>query len=365
MNIWMNAQSNDSGVNTAGLVADTSRNWDSAINEFSIEEQLEILRNRNIIWPLSLHAEPLPDAKRVASEVRAKLSNLAKVSDAKDALLIGAWNMLFLNAFKAKYFIDSYREVLSCHHLLAVEEVNFQALSIIGRACGYGYFASTANSRGQAVGFLLHPRLEVLKCVEYPQITGIFGIPDLRPALRLDLYDSVSGQKFTVVVVHLKSMRGGSKITGLVRFRQLQKLAEQIGDATDPTLILGDFNCHLNNTGNISPLIESGFSLFEADDQTATQVMGGRLDGVVQKNLQLALQLSDYSVNNFWSNKIIGGSLSDHALLTWKMSMTRARRPQRLIGRERQCVPAGADAAPLPSEYLQRRDNYVELALAA
>ncbi len=316
-----------------------------AWHAYDIGFQLGILRNRNIIWPLALHAEPLPDAKKVASEIRLQLSSLAKATDTTNALLIGAWNMLFLDPFKANYFLDTYKEILTCHHLLAVEEVNFQALSIIGRACGYGYFTSTANSRGQAVGFLLHPRLEVIRRVEYPQITGIYDIPDLRPALQLDLYDNVARKRFSVVVVHLKSMRGGEGITGMVRFRQLQKLMEIIGETGEPTLVLGDFNCRLNSTSNTSPLTANGFALFDAEDETSTQAMGGRLDGVFHKNLPPSFRLGDYSVHRFWSSSIIGSTLSDHALLTWKMDFGRS-------------IPGGR-------VHCRERENHVELARAA
>ena len=269
-----------------------------------------------------------PRAELILPEVMQRLNGLDKAESAGSILALGAWNMEFLNRLKAEYFLQSYKEIVLRHHLIAVEEVDDQGLGVLAEACGYDQFISTANSRGQAVGFLVHKRLRVLNCLEYGELVGVMGVPDLRPALRLDLQDEVTGEQLSATVVHLKSMRGGILRTGLVRYQQLLKLVEGLEGARNLSLIMGDFNCFLNHTCDTKPLEASGYTLLNRWDRTATHHFGGRLDGLFYANLPASLRLGNYNIRNFWRSTLIGCSLSDHGLLTWKLApCTMIRKP--------------------------------------
>lgn len=285
---------------------------------------------REFAWPCELlripdncrlleQADRLPQAGLVLSEVRKQLRGLGAAEPGGRLLTIGAWNMEFLNATKSLYFLDSYKEILLRHHLLAVEEVDKAGLEIIANTCGYRHFIATPNSRGQSVGFLLHERLRVIGCIEYRALTGVLGIPDLRPALRLDLEDEVNQIRFSVTVVHLKSMRGGIKMTGAVRFQQMLNLMRCLGAVDHFSLVTGDFNCFLDHTRDTSPLTENGYVLSNRWNQSPTHRFGGRLDGLFYANLPVNLKLGNYNIRNFWRNSQIGCALSDHGLLTWKL----------------------------------------------
>jgi hypothetical protein len=192
---------------------------------------------------------------------------------------------------------------------------------------GYTAHVSAANNRQQAVGFLVHKRLKVLKVTEYSNVAQVFGIPDLRSAFRLDLEDTTTGIKFSVVVVHLKSMRGGEPKTAPVRTKQCQELVKSLGNGniaslpaygnllvfpwfknpklgrslTDHALlritlrldkvtctsnglilIAGDWNSKLDTAHDLDPLYQAGWLLAYKSDRTGTQIMGpSRLDGYV------------------------------------------------------------------------------------
>lgn len=266
-----------------------------------------------------LAGKALPDARVIYSEVARELKGMPLAQITGEHLALGAWNMEFLTWAKATYFLDSYKEVVLRHHLLAVEEANTPGLATLARACGYRFFISTVNSRGQAVGFLVHPRLRVLRRVEYLDVADVRHVPDLRPALRLDLYDPLGDVSFSVVVVHLKSMLGGPEATSKIRIEQLSKLIHCLGTATDCLLVLGDFNCYLNDTSDTRPLTGDGYVLQNRLDQSATHHLGRRLDGLFHKNMPPTMRLSSYHIHNFWHNRLIGCSLSDHGLLTWQL----------------------------------------------
>src|SRR5207237_8777987 len=133
----------------------------------------------------------------------------------------------------------------------------------------------------------------------------------LRPAYRLDLEDSATGMKFSAVVVHLKSMRGGPASTSPVRYQQCQIIQQVLG--TDPVIIAGDWNCFVNNTHDMDPLTTNGYKVVNPGDSTSTQKMGGRLDCFVTSNI--TVKLGRYQVRNFWKNQTIGRAFSDHGLL--------------------------------------------------
>ena len=119
----------------------------------------------------------------------------------KGDLILGEWNMEFLDASKAKYFAETYKEVVPRHHLLFVIEADKGGLAQIAKDnAGYRSEISPANSRGQAVGFLINERLKINGTKSYAEVADINNIPDLRPAFRLDFTDTASGKDASAVV---------------------------------------------------------------------------------------------------------------------------------------------------------------------
>lgn len=255
---------------------------------------------------------PLPDAKVVAREVEKTLANMPKAEHTGD-LQIGEWNMEFLTADKAKYFKDTYQQVIPRHHLLFVEETNEAGLKQIAADNGYNYAISRENSRGQAVGFLVHPRLKITGTQSIDSVADVHNIPDLRPAFKIDVVDNASGENLSAVVVHLKSMMGGPEHTAPVRIAQAQALADALG-SDFKGIIAGDWNTFLDRTQELNPLKNAGFAISNPSDHSSTQAMGGRLDGFMYKGL--GGSLSAESVNPFFKNPLITRGLSDHALLS-------------------------------------------------
>ncbi len=264
------------------------------------------------------HPRPLPDANTVATQVAQSMANMAMASNTGN-LVIGEWNMEFLDSSKANYFMKTFDEIVPRHHLIFCEEVDSGGLDTLAKAFNYTSYCSVANTRGQAVGFLVHPRLKVIgQPKSYDNLATVQGIPDLRPAYRLDLEDTISGVKFSAVVVHLKSMRGGPASTGKVRYQQMQYLASDLGSGFSG-IISGDFNTFLDNTSDTDPLTKAGFKLVNPTDHTTTQSMGGRLDGFFHLGLKMAL--GKYQVRPFFKNPLITRGLSDHGLLTIEMRL--------------------------------------------
>jgi endonuclease/exonuclease/phosphatase family metal-dependent hydrolase len=261
-----------------------------------------------------------PDAGLLLPEVVRRLAGLSGAEAVGPTLTLGAWNLEFLNRRKAEYFLDVYKEVVQRHHLIAVEEVDDEGLIVLAEACGYNRLIASPNSRGQAVGFLVHKRLHVLACREYKEIIGVMGVPDLRSALRLVLYDEITNQRFSAIVVHLKSMRGGIRSSSVIRFTQLKNLMECLDEPEQLELIMGDFNCFLDHAWETRPLLANGYSLLNRWDRTATHHFGGRLDGLFYANLPASYRLGSYNIRNFWRSNLIGCSLSDHGLLSWKLA---------------------------------------------
>jgi hypothetical protein len=252
--------------------------------------------------------------------VNQKLIGLNPVSFADQDLRLGTWNAEYLNINKAEHFLASYRQIVIRHHLLALQEIDFSGINFMANLCNYNFCISSANSRGQAVGFLIHPRFLVTNTVEYPEITNIFGIHDLRPALRIDLFDRQTKIDLSIITVHLKSMLGGLPRTGPVRKKQLQNLVNTLKDLRNESMILGDFNCFLDSSHDIDPLLNDGFILANPGNHTSTQSHGGRLDGLLHKGFSANLALKNYNIRNFWRTDFAGRSLSDHGLLTWKLA---------------------------------------------
>jgi hypothetical protein len=251
---------------------------------------------------------PLPDAAQVASEVGKIMDKMPDAAKSGD-ITLGEWNMEFLTADKAKYFKDAYSQIVPKHHLMFVSETNEGGLAQVARDNGYNYVICRDNGSGQSVGFLVNPRLEVKGSTSIESVS--VGNPSLRPALKVDLVDKASGEQFSAVAIHLKSMRGGEDATSSVRVEQTQALAKALGPSFKG-VIAGDWNTFLDTSRDLNPLKQAGFQISNPGSSTATQSMGGRLDGFVVKNLSLTTE----TINPFFQNPLITRGLSDHALLT-------------------------------------------------
>lgn len=255
----------------------------------------------------------LPNPKAVAAEVRAIMGNIKQVDNSGN-LVFSSWNMEFLDASKARFFLETYEIVVPQNHLIACSEITQAGLDVIANAVGYKAYASVENNRNQAVGFLVHPRLRVIGSpVSYDEVGTVQGIPNLRPAFRLNLEDTVTGDKFCAIVVHLKSMRGGPKKTGPVRRQQCHKLAEALKHDDDAVFIGGDWNTFLDNTTDTDPLENEGFTLVNPKDTTPTQSMGSRLDGFYKRDT--GSPVGRLRVFNLWQNTKITRALSDHGVV--------------------------------------------------
>lgn len=261
---------------------------------------------------------PLPDAKVVAAEVGKATAGMPEAAQ-KGNVIIGEWNMEFLTGDKAKYFQDAYKHIVPKHHLLFVEEANAEGLAQVAKDNGYHFEISRDNSRGQAVGFLVNNRLKVLGTTTYESVADVHNIPDLRPAFRLDLQDTVSGEKFSAVAVHLKSMRGGPEQTAPVRTEQAARLASELGPKFSG-VVAGDWNTFLDKTVELKPLTDAGFKILNPGDTSSTQSMGGRLDGFLVKDMPG--RFTNPEVRPFFKNPLITRGLSDHALLTTQLDLT-------------------------------------------
>jgi hypothetical protein len=268
----------------------------------------------------------LPDPDMVAAEVERALSTVP-VAGMDGDIMLGEQNWENLEETKANFFAKAIKSIVSRSHIMFCIEVAPKGIAVMGNNTGYTSYVSQANNRQQAVGFLVHKRLKVLKVSEYSNVANVFGIPDLRSAFRLDLEDTTTGIKFSVVVVHLKSMRGGEAKTDPVATQQCKELVKSLGNGlalplpavgnlrvfpwfknpklgrtlTDHGLCLatlrldkvtcvngnliviaGDWNRKLDTTKALDPLYQAGWLLIYKNDKTATQIMGpSRLDGFV------------------------------------------------------------------------------------
>ncbi len=259
------------------------------------------------------------DSKEVLALVQNDLSGLDTVSSTDSHITLASWNTEYLWQAKANYFIDTYAEIISKHHILALQEVSQWGLAVLSQSSDYQYIVSESNNRGQALGFLIHPRLTVTAIHEYSELTNILGAPNLRPALRVDLLDTKSGLTLSVVTVHLKSMIGGLEFTGRIRQEQIKQLIWALDNIKTPILIMGDFNCFLDKSFDTARLFNNGFRIANRTNHVSTQCFGGRLDGLFYRDFPSNGTPKHYSVRNFWQHNSAGRSLSDHGLLTWKL----------------------------------------------
>ncbi len=259
----------------------------------------------------------LPKASDVDTVVASYLKGLNDAG--KDGnIRIGEFNAEFLDAAKANAFIKSYSAIVKKFHIIGMIEVDSSGLQPIAQAAGYTAYTSVANTRNQAVGFLVHPRLKVLKVYSIDSVANVGGVPDLRPAFCLDLQDTVSGVKFTAVVVHMKSMRGGEGQTGPIRYKQFDLLQKALGTDAE-VVILGDMNCKLPGTNDIKPLLNAGYKLLNPKSTVATQSMGSRIDGFFW--LKLPGKLGKYAVRAIFENKVFGRGFSDHGVCSAEMRL--------------------------------------------
>lgn len=246
-------------------------------------------------------------------EVQHALIGLNPVDGTGD-LILGEHNFEYLTEEKAAYFEKVYRLILERHDLLFCCEVSAQGMQRVANDNpDYLAFWSAENNRGQAVGFFLNKnRLEVSgEPISYDEVASVQGLPNLRPDLRLNLIDKLTDEEFAAIVRHRKSMRGGAIVTSPVRIAQDVRLIRLL-ESNFRGVMGGDFNSFLDYGKDIEALLAAGFSLVGPHDNTATQSLGGRLDGFLVKDFELV----HLRVRNFWRSARLGRQLSDHGLLT-------------------------------------------------
>jgi hypothetical protein len=241
------------------------------------------------------------------------------VAGMSGALLCGELNAEFGDRSKARFFSASYKEIFSRSHVVALSEVGPDFVDEVANSMpDYTGYCSVANTRNQAVGFVVHKRLKVIgDPISHDAVANVQGVPDLRPAFQLNLEDTVTGEKFSVVVVHLKSMRGGPAVSGKVRYQQCVLMVKALG-ANFTGFITGDFNMLLDKAGaglinDLDPLLKAGYVLLNPKDTSATHSGGSRLDGYVVLNFS---KLGNLAVHAFFSDPTIGRSFTDHAYCT-------------------------------------------------
>jgi hypothetical protein len=270
----------------------------------------------------------LPNPTTIEKEVARMMANMQPV-DMTGNLVFGEGNWEFADAPKAKYFAGSYKLIFERHHLMFNSEVDDGFLQAIANSLpGYKAYTSVENNRHQAVGFVVHPRLKVLGSpISYDKVANVQGVPDLRPAFRLDLEDTVTGEQFAAVVVHLKSMRGGPAVSGKVRYQQCAIIVKELGPKFSG-VIAGDWNTFIDRPQDLQPLLNAGYKIIYPNDTQATHAMGSRLDAFVKLNFG---PIGNLAVRQFYANPQITRAFTDHALNTV---------------RKRVCKGAGANDPP-------------------
>jgi hypothetical protein len=267
--------------------------------------------------------QKFPDPKVILAKVRAMFHG-KPVAGLTGNPVLGEMNCEFGNKAKAKAFEDIYQFIYSLFHLIGLIEVDNDFVDAVAKILGYQGFCCTPNSRGQAVGFLVHPRFKVTATpISYDAFKNVQGIPDLRPAYRIDVEDTVTGKKYILIVVHPKSMLGGPKVTAAVRYQQFETLVNDLqaeikkhtdGDPDAVEIIIcGDLNFRLNKGFNDDePLRKAGFQLVAPLDTRQTQVFSpdSRIDGFYI--LGSFDKAKFYDVHQYF--KEFGRLLTDHAM---------------------------------------------------
>ncbi len=226
-----------------------------------------------------------PDPALVDFVVEEMLSPLPAACADDKALRIGEWNLENCDEDKERFFSPIYARVLKKCHLFAACEVTNQALANIASQSGKSWlsFCAPENSRGQGLGIIIDSRrLQVLSTRVIQSIADVFHIPDLRPALLVNLLDTRFKVQFTVIVVHLKSMRGGPIFTAPVRRRQVDLLLAAIGQGQPGNACvrhLRVFNFWQNPVIGRA-LSDHGLTIYEVDfgDADGTKVITGDMN---------------------------------------------------------------------------------------
>lgn len=240
----------------------------------------------------------LPSPQAVFSAVQGLVSGRRIVAGAAGMtgdLVSWEQNFEFGDPAKAKYFEDAYRLIVERSHLIYGSEVDPGFMAHLATLVpGYTSYTCKPNTRNQAVGFVVHDRFEVLSVTSHDAVASVQGIPDLRPAYELKLKDKVTGKICKRVVVHLKSMRGGPQVSGVVRRNQCTIMAKLItGDAE----LAGDWNTFLDSSKDLDPLKAAGFVVVEPNDTRGTHTMGGRLDGYLVRGVNVTQPMDVVQVN--------------------------------------------------------------------
>ncbi len=248
------------------------------------------------------------------------ISELIAVAGLQEAdhngnIVIAIQNCEFLTKEKALFYLPSWSRIFKNAHVIIMVEVDPEGLAVVADAIGYAHYCCKPNSRGQAVGLMVHPRLAATGSSKiFDKVASVKGIPDLRPVLYQMLADVVSDFKTAAAAAHLKAMRPNEQKSSPVRKLQAEEVGKAIEEqGGEPAIFGGDLNCPLDRTHDLDALFESGGVLVEPDDTTATHQMGSRLDGFVLFNFKHTV--SGYNVVQWFSDSRIGRALTDHAFV--------------------------------------------------
>jgi hypothetical protein len=264
-----------------------------------------------------------PDPAVTHSEIQ-KVLHGRPVAGKTGNVVISSLNCEFGNKSKVQYFSDSYVTIFALSHIQGLIEVSTDGVAEMAKITGLTGICGTENSRQQAVGCLVHPRMGKVTSTEYTSFSQIQNIQDLRPALRVETDDAI------YIIVHPKSMLGGPLTTAAVRYQQFEALAKELKDdikkikdkAADakPIIVMGDMNFRLQKKFNdADPLYNEGFKLIEKNDQRQTQAYSkdSRIDGFFYLGIDDA-DVGYYDVTPFFLIKKIGRAFTDHALVDFQ-----------------------------------------------
>lgn len=260
---------------------------------------------------------PLPSPSAVLSAVTQIVSGrrvVAGNAGMKGDLVMWEQNFEFGDPAKAKYFQDSYKLIVERAHLILASEVDPGFLAHLATLVpGYTSYCCKPNTRNQAVGFVLHNRFKVISVTSHDAVANVQGIPDLRPAYELELEDTTNGTRRKYIVVHLKSMRGGPQVSGVVRRNQATIIAHVLKGSTNvETLIAGDWNTFGDKTTDLDPLKNAGFNIVDPTDARGTHTMGGRLDFYMERGLSKKVGQPDVISLNYLPGLPVR-AITDHA----------------------------------------------------
>lgn len=274
----------------------------------------------------------LPDPHYILGEVD-RMQGDKPVAGYEGNIVYGTLNGEFADGKKVPYFGDTFDHVTRPFHVLHLQEFSKAGCRELEKLTGYHVICSAENSRGQAVGIAFHPRCVMIgDPIEINEFKDVEDgkIPDLRPALRQDWYDSVdfkrTGKKRRIIsiCVHPKSMLGGAKTTGAIRYQQFQALMDALKDEIrkirqgDPDaawgiIVAGDFNfMAYKGYQEVKPLKNNGFKMLDPDDRRSTNIYSkeSRIDYIYSLGFD-DVSVACYDVLQFFND--IGRLFTDHA----------------------------------------------------